>query len=105
MKEKIFNIMDYGAVADGVTLCTAALQKAIDECNAVGGGTILFPAGTYVLSTVFLKSNVRIHIAKDALILGAPSFYDYAPQETLDYPLYQDASHSYFDCSMFPCKR
>ena len=87
MNEKIFNVIEYGAVADGKTLCTEALQKAIDACNAAGGGTILFPAGTYVLSTVFMKSNVHIHIAKDALILGAPSFYDYAPQEKIDYPL------------------
>lgn len=104
MSEKIFNVLDYGAIADGETLCTAALQKAIDDCHAVGGGTILFPEGTYVLATVFMKSNVRIHIAKGALILGAPSFYDYAPQEKIDYPLYQDASHSYFDCSMFVAK-
>ena len=104
MSEKIFNVLDYGAIADGETLCTSALQKAIDDCHAVGGGTILFPEGTYVLATVFMKSNVRIHIAKGALILGAPSFYDYAPQEKIDYPLYQDASHSYFDCSMFVAK-
>ena len=104
MNEKIFNVIEYGALADGETLCTAALQKAIDECHAAGGGTIVFPEGVYVLSTVFMKSNVRIHITKNALILGAPSFYDYAPQEKIDYPLYQDASHSYFDCSMFVAK-
>ena len=104
MNEKIFNVIEYGAIADGETLCTAALQKAIDECHAAGGGTIVFPEGVYVLSTVFMKSNVRIHITKNALILGAPSFYDYAPQEKIDYPLYQDASHSYFDCSMFVAK-
>jgi len=97
----IFNVTEYGAVADGKTLCTEAVQKAVDTCNVQGGGTVLFPKGTYVLATVFLKSNVRIQLEKDALILGAPSFYDYAPQEKLDYPLYQDASHSYFDCSMF----
>ena len=104
MNKKIFNVTEYGAIADGKTLCTAALQRAIDECNAAGGGMVLFPAGTYVLSTVFMKSNVHIHIEKGALILGAPSFYDYAPQEKIDYPLYQDASHSYFDCSMFVAK-
>ena len=98
---KIFNVIDFGALTDGVTLCTQAVQKAIDECNAQGGGTVFFPKGEYVLATVFLKSNVRIELAEGALIWGAPSFYDYAPQEQLDYPLYQDASHSYFDCSMF----
>lgn len=85
----------------GDALCTKEVQQAIDQCHAQGGGTVFFPKGEYVLSTVFLKSNVRIELAEGALILGAPSFYDYAPQEKIDYPLYQDASHSYFDCSMF----
>lgn len=101
MSGKIFNVMEYGGIADGETLISKAVQKAIDACHAAGGGTVYFPAGTYVLATVFLKSNVRICIDKDALILGAPSFYDYAPQEKIDYPIYQDASHTYFDCSMF----
>ena len=57
------------------------------------------------MSTVFLKSNVRIQIDKSAKLLGAPSFYDFAPQEPVDYPLYQDASHSYFDHSMFVGKK
>ena len=101
MNGKIFNVIEYGGVADGKTLISEAVQKAIDACHAAGGGTVYFPAGTYVLATVFLKSNVHICIDKDALILGAPSFYDYAPQEKIEYPIYQDASHTYFDCSMF----
>ena len=101
MNEKIFNVIEYGGIADGKTLISEAVQKAIDACHAAGGGTVYFPAGTYVLATVFLKSNVHICIDKDALILGAPSFYDYAPQEKIEYPIYQDASHTYFDCSMF----
>ena len=99
-----FDVTEYGAQADGRTLCTDSVQRAIDDCHANGGGVVCFPKGTYVLSTVFLKSNVRIHIEKETLILGAPSFYDYAPQEQVNYPLYQDASHSYFDCSMFVAK-
>ncbi len=101
MQERIFDVREYGAVADGVTLCQQAVQKAVDDCHAQGGGIVRFEGGMYVLSTIFLKSNVYIEVAKDAKILGALSFYDYAPQEKLDYPLYQDASHSYFDCSLF----
>lgn len=96
-----FNVLDYGAVADGRTLNSAAVQAAIDAANAAGGGIVYFPEGIYVLSTVFLKSNVFIEIPKGTLILGALSFYDYAPDEKVDFPLYQDASHSYFHCSMF----
>lgn len=101
MQARIFDVREYGAVADGVTLCQAAVQKAVDDCHAQGGGIVRFEGGMYVLSTVFLKSNVRIEVAKDAKILGALSFYDYAPEEKIDYPLYQDSSHSYFDCSLF----
>lgn len=101
MENRVYNVLDFGAIADGVTINSKAVQAAIDECSSKGGGTVLFADGEYVLSTVFLKSNVRIQIDKSAKVLGAPSFYDYAPQEEVDYPLYQDASHSYFDHSMF----
>lgn len=101
MENRIYNVIDFGAIADGVTINSKAVQAAIDECSSQGGGTVLFADGEFVLSTVFLKSNVRIQIDKSAKLLGAPSFYDYAPQEPVDYPLYQDASHSYFDHSMF----
>lgn len=100
-KTNLFNVLDYGVVADGVTLNSVAVQSAVDACSAQGGGTVYFPKGEYVLSTVFLKSNVRIELAKGARILGSLNFYDYAQQEKIDYPLYQDASHSYFDLSMF----
>jgi polygalacturonase len=62
---------------------------------------VVFPAGEYVLSTVFLKSGVRIEVTEDALLLGSLDFSDYAPHEPVDYPLYQDASHSFFHTSMF----
>ena len=96
-----YNILDCGARPDGATNCTEAVQRAVDACAEAGGGTVLFPEGSYVLATVFLKNNVRIDIEREALILGAPSFYDYAPEEKIDYPAYQDASHTYFDCAMF----
>lgn len=105
MENRIYNVIDFGAVADGVTINSKAVQAAIDECSSQGGGTVLFADGEFVLSTVFLKSNVRIQIDKSAKILGAHSFYDFAPQEPVDYPLYQDASHSYFDHSMFVGKK
>ena len=98
---KIYDIKEWGAAADGVTMDTAVVQRAVNECSENGGGTVYFPAGEYVLATVFLKSNVRIELAEGATILGALSFYNYAPEERIDYPLYQDSSHSFFDCSMF----
>ena len=97
----LINASDYGVIADGKTIETEKVQKAIDFLAEQGGGTLRFTAGKYVLSTVFLKSNITIEIEKNALILGAPSYYDYAQEEKLDYPLYQDSSHCYYNPSMF----
>jgi polygalacturonase len=101
MASKIYNVLEYGAKNDGVTLNTSTVQAAIDACSANGGGTVIFFAGEYVLSTVFLRDNVRIFLKKGAKILGAPRFDDYCFHEKIDYPAYQDQSHTYFNCSMF----
>ena len=96
-----YNVTDFGAVADGKTLNTVAVQNAVDECGKNGGGTVVFPEGAFVLSTVFLRSNIHLKLSENAVILGSLDFYDYCPDEKVDYPLYQDASHSFFHCSMF----
>ena len=70
----IYSVVKYGAVADGKTLSTKAVQKAVDECSANGGGIVRFDGGRYVLSTVFLKSNVKIEIPEETEILGAESY-------------------------------
>ncbi len=101
MEQKVFNVIDFGAVCDGITLDSPAVQKAVDACFFAGGGTVYFPRGIYVLATVFLKSNVQIEFEDGTQILGALDFYAYAQQEEIDYPTYQDASHTYFDLSMF----
>lgn len=101
MKENIFYAKDLGAVNDGKTLNTAAVQIAIDKIAQSGGGKLVFSDGEYVLSTVFLKNNVHVVIEATARILGAPDFDDYCFHEKIDYPAYQDQSHTYFDCSMF----
>ena len=51
------NIMDYGAVADGKSLCTGAIQSAIDECSR-DGGRLVFPAVTYLTGTFYIKAGV-----------------------------------------------
>jgi polygalacturonase len=68
---RVYNILDFGAKGDGHTLDTAALQKAIDSCTADGGGTVLVPAGTFVIGTVELKSNITLHIAASGKLLGS----------------------------------
>src|SRR5438874_5008260 len=67
---RIYNVRDFGAKGDGKTLDTAALQAAIDACTDAGGGTVLVPAGTFLIATVELKSNVTLHIAASGKLLG-----------------------------------
>src|SRR5436853_7735357 len=55
---RIYNIRDFGAKGDGNTLDTAAVQAAIDACTKDQGGTVLVPAGIFVIGTVEMKSNV-----------------------------------------------
>jgi polygalacturonase len=57
-----FNIADFGAVADGATLCTPAIQKAIDVCAQAGGGKVLVPSGRFLTNALFLKSNVHFEV-------------------------------------------
>ena len=71
-----YNIMDYGAVNDGKTLCTASIQSAIDGC-AVSGGRVLIPAGVYVTGTIRLKSNVELHLCHGAKLIASSDLKDY----------------------------
>ena len=75
----VYNIMDHGAVADGQTLNTQAIQSAIDECNHNGGGTVLVPTGTYITGTLHLKSNVNLHLESGAVLKGSANIDDYQP--------------------------
>ncbi|MEN6498312.1 MAG: glycoside hydrolase family 28 protein [Thermoguttaceae bacterium] len=72
------DIRDCGAVGDGKTLCTAAIQKAIGRCADQGGGTVRVPAGTWLTGTVYLESNLTLVLDKDATLLGSRRHEDYA---------------------------
>ncbi|HEV2501000.1 MAG TPA: glycosyl hydrolase family 28-related protein [Terriglobia bacterium] len=68
---RVYNIRDFGAVGDGKTLDRAAVQASIDTCSKDRGGTVLVPAGMFVIGTVELKSNVTLHIAPQGTLLGS----------------------------------
>jgi len=72
------DIRDFGAVGDGRTLCTAALQKAVDQCAEHGGGTVQVPAGTWLTGTVYLANGVTLLLDKDCTLLGSRNREDYA---------------------------
>jgi polygalacturonase len=76
----------YGARGDGTTKDTAAIQEAIDACAGKGGGTVELSAGTYVSAPILLKSNINLHLAKGATLLGSPDHADYPAQTEFHLP-------------------
>ena len=83
---QVFDILDFGAVSDGVTECTAAVQAAIDSCSLSGGGTVRVPEGTFLCRTLYLRDRVDLHLDKGAVLLGIddPEAYaSFIPQHDL----------------------
>jgi len=70
------NVKDYGAVGDGFTNDTQALQNAVDACSSCEGTLVINP-GVYLTGTIILKSNIRIIIEKGAMLLGSSDFNSY----------------------------
>ncbi|GAA2978559.1 hypothetical protein JOD63_003065 [Microbacterium terrae] len=74
---RTFDPRDFGAIGDGLTLATAALQAALDACAAAGGGRVEVEDGTYLTGTLFLRSRVELHISASARLLASPDIADY----------------------------
>lgn len=72
-----FNILNYGAVGDGLTENRAAIQKAIDACAASGGGCVTVPAGTFRTGSLELKSNVELHLSQGACLKATDDHAEY----------------------------
>jgi polygalacturonase len=81
----VYDILEYGAVADGETINTEAIQSAIDECAWKGGGTVLIHSGTYVSGTIILKNHVTLRVEAGATLLASPDLEDY-PDITPEIP-------------------
>lgn len=77
-KKDTFNILKFGAIANGYTLNTIAINKAITECNKKGGGVVLIPRGLWLTGPIEIKSNVNLHIAADALVQFTDDFNEYS---------------------------
>lgn len=72
------DIRSYGAVGDGVTLDTGAVQAALDAADRDGGGTVVVPAGaSYLIGSIELRSHVELHVESGAVLLGSPRWSDY----------------------------
>jgi polygalacturonase len=65
-----YNIQNLGAKPDGQTLCTDAIQNAVDKCAKDGGGTVYFPPGRWLTGTVYLADNVTVELENGCTVLG-----------------------------------
>ena len=68
---KIYNVKITERKADGTTIDTPAINRAIEEAASQGGGTIYFPAGEYACYSIRLASHIHLYIEQGARIVGA----------------------------------
>lgn len=87
---RTYNVHDFGAKGDGSTLDTAAVQAAIDACSKDQGGTVLVPAGVFVIGTIEMKSNVTLHISAQGKLLGSADGNQYRAADAI--PLSGDST-------------
>ncbi len=108
----MFDVRAFGATGDGKTVDSPAINKAIEAAAAAGGGTVVFPAGSYISFSIRLKSKVDLYLAQGSAIIAADSpkpgettgymggTYDPAEPKTT-YDAYQDYGHNHWHNSLF----
>ena len=106
------DVRSFGATGDGKTVNSIAINAAIEAAAAAGGGTVVFPAGTYVCFSIRLKSLVALFLQQGATIVAADSpqpgeatgymggSYDSAEPKT-EWGVYQDYGHNHWHNSLF----
>ena len=85
-----FYVTDFGAIGDGITLNTKAIQSAIDACAKAGGGKVVLSSGKYLSGTIVMKSNVELHFAHNSTLLGSTRHEDYPLQPLPKYRSHKD---------------
>ena len=80
-----FNITDFGAVADGTTMNTDAINKAIQACTKAGGGTVNVPQGKFLTGPIVLASSLNLHLDKGAVLLMSNKFEDFLTSDPRRY--------------------
>lgn len=87
----IHDIRDYGAIGDGKTLTTKAVQKAIDTASNNGGGEVLVTDGVYIIGTITMKSDVTLHITGGSKLMASPDIRNFA--ENTHKNMYKNEPH------------
>lgn len=78
---RVFNVRQFGAVGDGRTVDTAAINRAVEECSKAGGGQVLFPPGAYLSGTVRLLSHAHLALELGATLVGTTNLNEYRQPE------------------------
>lgn len=78
-----YNVLNYGASADSSKINTEVFQQVIDKCSKNGGGRVVVPPGKYLTGSIFMKSNVELHLMMGATIYGSADSIDY-PHRLVD---------------------
>lgn len=97
-----YDVKEFGATGNGTTLDTDAINKAIEIAAKAGGGTVNFPAGTYLSYSIRLKSHITLYLEQGATILAATPQGDigYDAPEAGPGNKYQDFGHSHWQNSL-----
>lgn len=97
-----YNVRDFGAKGDGKELDTAAINKTISAAAAKGGGTVYFPAGNYLSTSIRLQSNIALYLDQGATIIAAETTANakYDDPEPNQWDAYQDFGHSHWHNSL-----
>lgn len=97
---KDYDVRDYGAKGDGVSLDSHAINAAVTAASEAGGGRVVLPAGTYLCGSIHLKSNIELNLEPGSRILATSDKNAYDPSEPFGAPEYQDGGHTYFHNSL-----
>lgn len=79
----VFDIRKYGAISDGTTLNTQAIQSAIDACAEAGGGRVLIEGGAFASGSIELKNNVELYISANAVLIGSEHCADFCERKSV----------------------
>ncbi len=90
-----FNVRDFGAVGNGRTKETRAIEAAVSAAARQGGGTVFIPAGTYLSGTIHLRDNIGLHLAPGAVLKTSGDKEDFDANEKLDYNSFADDETTY----------
>lgn len=72
-----FDVRAFGATGNGTSKDTIAIQKALDACQTAGGGTVVVPAGNYLIGSIVLGPHTTLQLDKGATLVGSPDIGDY----------------------------